>query len=103
MSYEIIILLLSIVALRLLIKRKPRWVLKGNIHGVSGRYTPVVITGKNRIAVYGNYNGTDAFEGIYMRKGGWNAVGEATLVFPNLSVTDQIGKPFIRTSAIAKG
>lgn len=78
------------------------WMAKGRIQGVTGRYTPLIITGANTVSVYGNYDNTDTFDGLYLRTGNWANVGMASLVISKKNIIDQSGKPFIRTSGIVR-
>ena len=82
---------------------KVDWTSGGKIHGVTGRYTPLVITATNAISVYGNYDDTDAFDGLYMRVGNWKNVSSASPVISKNKITDQSGLPFIRTSGVVRG
>lgn len=81
---------------------KVNWTSSGKIQGVTGRYTPVVITATNTISVYGNYDDTDAFAGLYLRVGNWKNVSSASLVVSTNKITDQSGLPFIRTSGVVR-
>ena len=82
---------------------KVNWMSSGKIQGTTGRYTPLVITGTDTIAVYGNYDDTNAFAGLYLRVGNWKTANTASVVVPNNKITDQSGLPFIRTSAVVRG
>lgn len=82
---------------------KINWMSNGEVLGISGRYTPVIITATNAISVYGNYDGTDEFAGLYLRVGNWKNVGLPSLVISKNKIIDQSGAPFIRTSGVVRG
>jgi len=90
-------------------RNKVKWKKQPNIKGVTGSYTPLVITGPNQISVYANNNGAAvnlnklASGALYVRTGTFSSVGEAKQVISQSQITDQTGTPYIRTSAVVRG
>ena len=79
------------------------WTVKPDIRNVKGNYTPLVITGANQIRVYANTNGSASSDGtLFMRSGSFTSVGKATAVILPSQITDQTGKPFIRTTGVVR-
>jgi len=80
------------------------WTVQPDIRGVKSNYTPLVITGPNKIRVYANTDGRQQTNGTYfLRSGTFTSVGKATAVILPSQITDQSGSPFIRTTAVVRG